>query len=702
MAMHHLAISYLAPTAGIIAAAITVPLLLGLYFLKLRRRPARVSSTMLWESAVRDLQANVPFRMIRPSWLLLLQLLIIALFVLALARPAIELSGAGGERTIIAIDRSASMSARDAPAERTTDGPSTRLEHAKREAGVLAEQVIDAGGEVMLVSFAARPQVLTQFTRNRGLLNQTIDAIELTDQPVDFDRTVALLAAMTRGDASEEIDAEQPPRLVLISDGNLERRSVTGPTLPPDRLRFVRTGPAGDEPKNNFGIVALAARRDFDDPGLVRVFVRVQGTAEDEQSITLNTRFRGEVVDTASVTVPGLTRDEALDHITLGEAGHSFELRTNEPGLLVINHSRPDALPSDDAAAVALLPPAAARIAMVLPGPVRTNAEFALVEAVRIVDPERLDIMTAEEFEQRRETTGFFAGYDLVIFDRVRPERLPPIASLSFGAAVPIPGLRLVPAEERTTSDFAFWDRTHPVLRGVGLGLVQMDSPASLVLPTPNNDEPIITEDPTEDPTSEADMTSEQRARGSVATLASTPAGAAISLIERGGTRRLIVAPELEATTWWSDQSFPVFIVNAIEHLTLSGGRQAGRAYDTTNETRLLLPRSNGPVLLEPPDDGPSREITPSLAGLTSLGILPTAGVWIARAGEPAVLVPVNLLSPDESSIRTSDTLFIAGTEISADAESGTAPREIWPWLIMAAAILLALEWCLFALRSRI
>ena len=67
--------TFLAPSAGLLAAAFVVPLLLSLYFLKLRRRPVRVSSTMLWRRAVHDLQVNAPFRMIKPSWLLLLQLL---------------------------------------------------------------------------------------------------------------------------------------------------------------------------------------------------------------------------------------------------------------------------------------------------------------------------------------------------------------------------------------------------------------------------------------------------------------------------------------------------------------------------------------------------------------------------------------------------------------------------------------------------
>ncbi len=58
--------------AGLIAAALTVPVLLLFYFLKLRRRQVRVSSTLLWANAMQDMQVNTPFRWLRVTLLLIL------------------------------------------------------------------------------------------------------------------------------------------------------------------------------------------------------------------------------------------------------------------------------------------------------------------------------------------------------------------------------------------------------------------------------------------------------------------------------------------------------------------------------------------------------------------------------------------------------------------------------------------------------
>src|SRR5580700_620544 len=114
-------------TPAFIAAAIAVPLLLLLYFLKLRRREIAVSSTILWRKTIQDLQVNAPFQRLRRNLLLFLQLLLLLLLLLALSRPVTNYHPGAGKATVFLIDRSGSMSARD------IDGHS-RLDEAKRRA----------------------------------------------------------------------------------------------------------------------------------------------------------------------------------------------------------------------------------------------------------------------------------------------------------------------------------------------------------------------------------------------------------------------------------------------------------------------------------------------------------------------------------------------------------------------------------------
>src|SRR2546423_15108461 len=115
------------PWTAAAAATAVVPSLLVRYFLKLRRREMAVSSTLLWKKAIQDLQVNAPFQKLRRNLLLFLQLLLLLLLCLAFSRPVTNYTPGAGKSTVILIDRSASMAAKDASGR-------TRLEEAKRRA----------------------------------------------------------------------------------------------------------------------------------------------------------------------------------------------------------------------------------------------------------------------------------------------------------------------------------------------------------------------------------------------------------------------------------------------------------------------------------------------------------------------------------------------------------------------------------------
>ena len=97
---------------GLAALGLIPPLVL-LYFLKLKRTPVKISSSLLWAKALIDARANAPFQKLRRNLLLLLQILVLLLVALALARPAMSVRGRAAAATVIILDASASMAAAD-------------------------------------------------------------------------------------------------------------------------------------------------------------------------------------------------------------------------------------------------------------------------------------------------------------------------------------------------------------------------------------------------------------------------------------------------------------------------------------------------------------------------------------------------------------------------------------------------------------
>lgn len=265
--------TWLTPLTGLLVAAAVIPPLILLYFLKLRRRPAPVASTLLWKRSVEDLRANAPFQKLRMSLLLLLQLLAVVLVALALMQPQVDSGRTKGGRTVILIDNSASMNAADGAA----DGSKTRLEQAKALAKERVERLYGGGwfagatGQVMVISFDNRAQVRTPFTDSRAQAIAAIDGIEPTDAETSIAEALELARAFTTNVDPDAKDRpiEAPAALELYSDGRID--DLDAQVLKQgESLAYTVVG---TDAVSNLGVVGISADRPYDKPGQIQVFV---------------------------------------------------------------------------------------------------------------------------------------------------------------------------------------------------------------------------------------------------------------------------------------------------------------------------------------------------------------------------------------------------------------------------------------------
>lgn len=663
-----LALTFLDPVAGIIAASIATPALLLLYFLRLRRRPLRISSTLLWVRAAQDLQVNAPFQWIRPSWLLLLQLLILACLCLAVARPTIDRPTDESDRVALIIDTSASMRAPDAG---TPENPTTRFEEARDRARDLVRR-LPGSTEIMIISSAAEAITIAPFTRDRGMLRGAIDALEATDQPGNLAAALALVAAAGTQSVSEDAPV-QPLRAIVLTDAGFPSAESV-PSTGRASVELLRVGPDPDGPRDNIAILSMAAKRDYDDPTTVRLFLRLASWRDTPTTATIQIDLDGEEYELQTVEIPG--RTEA------GPGENSTTISVNAPtaSLVAASLVERDLLAADNTTALRLGEASGPRVLVVQPGSPEYDADFALIEAIEIIDTTGISRMTEAQFSALAPDAPVFRDNDLVILDRVMPDRLPPIPSLSFDATLPIPGLAMLDATAKTDR-FVYWNRAHPLLRYASLDTVKINAPRVVEIP-------------------ESGL---RTASGVVRTetVATGEQGPLIVLVEEGTIRRVIVAFSLRRTTWWTEASFPIFMANTIEYLAGSARAGSGVALTTTEPIAIPAPAGTEAVITGP--GGFIRRATASAEGTARIGSIPNVGVFALRiGGAPAGAVATNLLSAQESALETRDDMMVDGAIVTAGSLNALAPREIRDWFVALAIVLLVLEWMLFAWRMRL
>lgn len=224
----------LTPLAALLIV-IAVPVVL-MYVLRLRRPEREISSTLLWPRLVGDMQANAPWQRLRPSILLLLQLLAVLGLVVALARPALSRTETVSRDEIVILDESVSMQANDV-------GPS-RFALAQSRARALAAG-LPAGSVMSVIGMGNQPQLAIVESSQRSNLVHAIDALAPDSRAPNVLGALTLASSLGRQGESTEA--------VVYTDHSGSLHAL--PTSMPFPVRVVRLG--GE--RHDLGITSFSA-----------------------------------------------------------------------------------------------------------------------------------------------------------------------------------------------------------------------------------------------------------------------------------------------------------------------------------------------------------------------------------------------------------------------------------------------------------
>jgi hypothetical protein len=678
---------FLSPLTALAAAAVATPVLLLLYFLKLRRTEMPVASTLLWRKAIQDLQVNSPFQRLRRNLLFLLQLLLLLLLCLALSKPITFYSPGAGKVNVILIDRSASMNATD-PAYHGR----SRLDEAKRQAKDLVDSM-SRGATAMVIAFDDKAETVQTFTTDTVALKDAIDSIKPTD------RKTRLKLGYQLAEAQMNIDPlriqtgvqQEEPDVYVFSDGRVldaADLAIRGNV----QYRSIGTDQAA-----NIAIVAMSAKRNYERPTQVQVFARLADFGPDPVKADVELRvspidpadpahdhfqLRGAAsVDLLPERWTQVEREKAEQDQDLHERDSvEFTLDLTTAAVIRVEqmHKEGDCLAADDSAAVAVPPPKPLSVLLV------TEGDYFLERMISSLNLKTASVITPQEYEAKVP-----ANFDVIIFDRgYAPAKLPPAGNFIYFGSV-AQGLKLKPFTQDgktvmlDSTGVLDWKRDHPILKNLALNRLRVAQAEKLDVPA---DAQVLVEG---------------------------VKGPLIVLDHEGKSTHLVIAFDLLQSDWPTQPSFPLFMYNALQYLAVGTDLGMSQSYEPGATPRI--PRAN---LAQAADaatvgelksirlDGPegSREIAIPPTGEFALPALNKVGVYTITPVIPQFeRIVVNLLDSNESNLQPITGKAPGGIGTAVSSTGGRSRLDLWWWIVTCCALpLLLVEWYVYTRRVHV
>lgn len=652
--------TWLVPLAA--AAAI-----LALYFLKTRRHPILVPSTLLWRRTIEDHRVNALWQKLRKSILLLLQLLAVAAAAAALLRPSWEGSQLVGGRYVFLLDNSASMA--------TADVAPTRLDEAKRRVVALIDKM-GPGNSAMVVSFADTARIEQSYTDNREQLRRAVAAIRQTERTTSLDEALRLCAGraatIRAGDEAENAKSgEETARVFLFSDGNFSQ--VNDEALGRLELTFI---PIGATKSTNLAVVRLAVRRNLDAPRKAQALVRIRNFGDAPRTVTAELRVLAgdkepRLIDAKQLSLAAATQQDVVFSVADAPDG-VWELR-------LVGNS--DELPLDDRAWALLAPPVRTRMLVVTPGNRFLTAALATDEA-RLWG--EVQFQTPAYLATRDYRTAAEGGaYDFILYDRCRPTALPACNTLFF-AALP-PGDAWTSGTKLSVPQAFDTAQAHPLMQNVSLAdvLIAEAAPPS----GPSGRQTLV--DSTQGPLA-----------------VSCPRDGfedivfGFALIDDAGTPQ---------TNWpvVDGAGFEQFVLNAVQYFGRGRGGDDASLLRPGEPVRLAIETGARSATVVAPD-GASVAVTLGRSTTPMFYETERIGPYEVRVDEPnrpdAVRqrFAVNLCDARESDVGVAEKpkLRVGQEEIAGQTTWEAARLEGWKPFLLLVLVLLAGEWYTYGRRA--
>jgi hypothetical protein len=607
---------------------------------------------MLWVGAVEDLHANSPFQRLRPSLLLLLQLIALVLIVFSLMQPQLEGGSPEQGKHVLLIDRSASMATKN-------EKGVTRFEEAKEQMVALIAKLHGGGlfsggtGETMVIAFSDSAEIIIPFTDSEQQLVNAINAIAPTHGTSLIDEALKLARAYATNTDPEQngLPLSESAQLELFSDGNIS--DLESQAL--QRGETLRYHQIGDIDNYNIGITTISAKRVSEASEDVQVFLSLMNTGPEIVTTDIEVSVDGIPIGIQQVVIPAATENSPG---TTSVVFIPFAMPSGGVVHAVLISSDP--LKVDDVSSLVIAPPK--ELAVLLsengPGLVRTILEGMPLASLQVVTPSILQAMVA---------SGEAGAFDVVITRDVSLPSLPKGNYLVFGAPPPLEAFATYVEGEAQVMLVA--KENHPVMRFVRFEDIVVSKGYE-----------IITD-------------------GNVEVLLEGSGWPAVMRVRDRGVQIVYAAFDPLESNWPYLRSFPFFVYNAVQYLGRSGDALHSAKGIVGGTIRVAVPNGISSITIGDPQ-GFSHLVQVDANGRANWGpILLTGQHTVSWNDSVQRYIAVNIPS-GESAIASKKTISIGATTVESSGSSGASFIQLWPWALGAVLAVLLAEWWVYQRKT--
>jgi hypothetical protein len=604
------------------------------------RKP--IPTLRFWRAAIDPRSERVKFRRPPLTWLLVVQLLVVLLTALALARPTVTNAWGGiGDRVqpqhlILLLDGSTSMSAVD------TESGASRFETARADAANLIGELRE-GDVATAIVLGSHPRTYQAGSRAELLsLEERIDSLEQPGGQAELNAALRL--------ARELILPEMDNRIVVLSDAALS----ADPALVSTIGAKIELRETGSPETGNVAIVELTARESLDTPGTQQIYARAINFSSEPQTGIFSVLADDIQIASEEVTIePGADLERIIGAIPANT------------GTVTVDFAKADALTADNSAS--LIVSRDARLGLrVLPV---TDTPGALQRALSVLPGVELTTVPTVD------TTVTASSYDVVVYEGFTPPAttLPNVPM--FIAGPPLTSELFQSDGVMSAPELSSFRADDPLLIGVDLaGVTFGETPVHRL--------------------------------GSDTTAVITATGGPLlyRTTTPGGQPMIVMTFNLDQSNLSKRVAFPILMSNVIGQLApnpLPSSVQVGEPLvylprPESTAVRITAPNGSSTELPVTTDGAAANPVSfadtgqPGIYQIEEIGDLQRAGSVYVNAGHA-----------QESDLRANPNLAdLLATAKPSQAAGGSASRfDLWPWIVAATIALLAIEWGLSLFR---